>query len=312
MIKRTIEVSGDQLALSLAHEQIVIRRDGEIVGQVPIEETGLLIIDTPTAHYTHAVLVRLFAEGGAAVFCGPDHLPAALALPSAGHHVQSERFRVQIEAPEPRRKRLWQQIVREKIRRQAAACEDPAAKKRIEHLATQVRSGDTANAEAQAARAYWSVYLPGTDFHRKRDGPWPNPLLNYGYMAMRAAVARSVVAAGFHPSLGLQHQNRYNAFCLADDLVEPLRPLVDLEVRRLVRAGQSEIDKPAKQALLSLLTRTCRSNAGEGPLLAALERYAASLHHALAGKDDSLDFPEPLPPEETPKDSHGADEPSAE
>ncbi|MBX3728283.1 MAG: type II CRISPR-associated endonuclease Cas1 [Candidatus Sumerlaeia bacterium] len=293
MTRRTIEVSGHDVHLSLAHHQVKITRGGEAVGSVPAEEVALLIVDTPTASYTHPTVVELLAQGAAVVFCGPDHLPAGIALPIEGHHLQAERFRAQMEASLPTRKRLWQQIVAAKIAAQASACTDDAVRRRLEVLRTRVRSGDPANVEAQAARFYWGAWMPEIGFRRDRDGPFPNGLLNYGYMMMRAALARALVAAGFHPSFGLRHTNRYNAFALADDFVEPFRPLVDCQVRQLARNASGAIGRAEKQALLSLLTHPTDSAAGTGPLINALEPLCISLHRCLLGEERTLAIPVP-------------------
>jgi len=156
-----------------------------------------------------------------------------------------------------------------------------------------VRSGDPENIEGQAARIYWRVLL-GEDrtFRRQRDGEPPNNLLNYGYMVLRAAVARAIVGAGFHPSIGLKHHNRYDAFCLADDLLEPLRPLVDRTARELFLSGKTEINKETKTALLSLLIHPVEIRGAKGPLLVELERMMASLERCFAGKAKRLDLPE--------------------
>ncbi|MDX2177258.1 MAG: type II CRISPR-associated endonuclease Cas1 [Candidatus Sumerlaeia bacterium] len=293
MTQRTIEVSGEDTALVVKHGQIQVLRGGEQVGMIPTEDVGVLIVDTPTATYSHVTVVRLLEHGAAVLFSGRDHLPAGMALPTVGHHIQTERFRAQIEATAPARKRLWQAVVREKIRRQADACEDPAAATRLRRLATEVKSGDTSNHEAQAAKVYWGVWRAVPEFARDPDGAHPNPMLNYGYAVVRAAVARAIVAAGFHPGLGLQHSNRYNAFCLADDLLEPFRPAVDARVRELVRGGAEEIDKNVKRELLGILHSPFRTTLGSGPLVHTLERYMASFHRCLLSTGATLDIPAP-------------------
>ncbi len=292
MIKRTVEISGYKTYFHMAHGQLVVEREGSRVGQVPIEDIGLLVVDNPTASYSHLCVVRLLENGAAVILCGEDHLPAGLLTPIEGNSLQAERLRIQIEAPLPTRKRLWQQIVQAKIRHQADIAETTETKTRLMQLRDSVKSGDPRNVEAQAARVHWAAWL-GADsgFRRERDGPPPNSLLNYGYMVLRAAVARAVVGSGLHPSLGLQHHNRYNAYSLADDLLEPFRPLVDLAVRDLWRNGKREIDKEAKQALLTLLTHTCETDGQTGPLLVALEFMSASLLKCLAGTEKNLKIP---------------------
>ena len=165
-------------------------------------------------------------------------------------------------------------------------------------LARDVRSGDPQNVEAQAARIYWSAFFEGIVFRRDREGGGPNPLLNYGYAVLRAAIARAIVAAGLLPSLGLHHSNRSNAFCLADDLIEPLRPLVDYRVKELLDAGRVELDQATKAALLETLTWEVRVGEQTGPLMVNLHRMVASLVRCYSGESQSLEFPVPVPDEE--------------
>ena len=161
-------------------------------------------------------------------------------------------------------------------------------------MAGKIRSGDPQNKEAQAARHYWKVWLGKEKFLRQRKGPSPNNLLNYGYMALRAATARAICGAGLHPSFGIQHSNRFNAFCLADDLMEPFRPIIDRQARLLYLAGQKEIEPDTKRALLSLLTFTCTLNGQTGPLLVMLERLCASLVACYEGNKKKLAIPKPI------------------
>ncbi len=291
MIKRTIEISGADTSLSVHNDQLHIRRNGEDIGQTPIEDIGVLIVDAPTVSYTHTTLVRLSEYGAVTVLCGNNHLPAAMVTPLQGNSLLPERLRLQISVSEPLRKRIWQEIVREKILNQAAICEDPIMQARILGCAKDVRSGDPQNVEAQAARFHWAVYLPELQFHRGREEEEPNGLLNYGYAIIRAAVARALCGAGLHPTLGVQHANRTNAFALADDLMEPLRPLVDHRVRQLWRAGQREVKRETKAALLQLLTQTCEMDEQTGPLLVALERLAVSYVGRLSGQEKALRIP---------------------
>lgn len=292
MTCRTIEVSGEGARLSLKHHQVVVSKGGREVGRIPAEEVALLIVDTPTASYTHPVVVEILDRGGAIVLCGADHQPVGMALPTVGHHLQSERFRAQVESSLPTRKRLWAGIVREKILRQRANAEDDETGARLARLAGEVKSGDPTNREAAAAQAYWRTYLPEFPaFRRRRDGDFPNALLNYGYAAFRASIARALTGAGLHPSLGLHHANRYNAFCLADDLLEPFRPAVDMRVRTLYRDGWREVDRDAKARVLELLTSPWETESGVGPFHLAAERLAYALAECFAGARRDLSIP---------------------
>lgn len=278
MIKRTLEVSSGPAFLYIQDDQLIIQREGREAGRAPCEDVGMLLVDQQAVTYTHSVLTRLMQYGAAVVLCGPDHLPCGLVLPMEGNELLTQRLHVQMEASEPLRKRLWAQVVRAKILAQAEnLAAESAARRRLEALAREVKSGDGENAEGQAARIYWEALL-GTGFRRARGGAWPNPLLNYGYMVMRAAVARALASAGLHPSLGLHHHHRGNAFCLADDLVEPLRPLVDRAVLGLLETGAAERLTPeVKRVLLGLLTVEVQVGEQRGPLMVQLHRVAAGL-----------------------------------
>ena len=292
MIKRTIEISSPDLYVSIRDAQVILRRDKEEIGRVPAEDIGILIVDSPSTVYTHRTLVELVQQGAIVLLCGEDHLPAAFVTPCLANSVQTERLAAQVNAKEPLRKRLWQQLVEEKIRNQARALpEDPDIQERLNSFARRVRSGDPENLEGQAAKLYWAAWLPGRPFSRRREGEPPNNLLNYGYAVLRAAVARAIAGAGLHPSIGVHHKNRYDAFCLADDLMEPLRPLVDSKVRELFLAEQENIDRDTKTALLSLLTEPVGVGETQGPLFVQLERMAASLVRCYAGEQDKLDIP---------------------
>lgn len=291
MIKRTIEISGPESALLVRSAQLVIRREGKDIGQIPIEDVGVLIVDTPSASYTHSALLRLVECGAVVVLCGENHLPVTLLTALQGNRLLPERMRLQIGMSEPLRKRIWQEIVREKILNQAAVCEDESMRARILGCARAVRSGDPQNVEAQAARFYWAAWLVDSVFRRGRDGEEPNSLLNYGYAVMRAAVARAICGAGLHPALGVGHASKTNAFALADDLMEPLRPLVDRRVRCLWRERQTEVSRETKAALLELLTQTCEMDGQTGPLLVAIERLAVSFVGRLSGEEKGLRFP---------------------
>jgi len=259
---------------------------------VPIEDIGVLILATTAASYTHAVLTRLLSGGAVIVACDDDHLPCGLLLPQTAA-LQTQRLSRQVEATKPLRKRLWKQIVVAKITHQAdVLVHSPVVARALRAMRTHVRAGDPTNVEAQAARRYCQAMF-GKAFRRNRKGAAPNNLLNYGYMAVRAAVARSLACAGLHPSLGLHHHNRSNSFPLADDLVEPLRALVDRRVRRLYSQGARKLDKDVRRELLGVLHETVRLGEGTGPLMVALDRTVASLCACYAGQRRKLDIPCP-------------------
>lgn len=327
MIKRAIELSREPSHLTVRDHQLLILRKLDpprhlpahppnLAASIPTEDLGIVLVDEFATTYSHAALAELAERGAALVICGRDHLPAGLLLPLAEHTEVVWRLDDQINASKPLRKQLWRQIVQAKVRAQARMLpDDPpgrAARTRLLALARLVKSGDTENHEAQAARIYWSAWLgergAAVDRFHRRPGAGdgddlarpPNNFLDYGYAVLRAAVARALVLAGLLPALGLQHRNRSNAFCLADDLVEPLRPMVDEVARDLYLRGQRILSQPNKAALLIVLNAAVRSSAdGErGPLMVALHRYAASLAACLAAGQGELDIPlwAPEPP----------------
>ena len=290
MIKRTIEISGKGNDLSIDLGSLVIRKDGEPLGRIPLEDIGVLILDAPTTTYTHSVITEVIAAGAVIIPCGRNHHPCGLFLPQDNSLIV-QRLAAQVQAPLPLKKSLWKQVVQAKIRSQAAALgpHSPAARLLLS-LVPRVRSGDPANVEAHAARIYWPA-LFGEHFRRLPDGEPPNSLLNYGYMVLRACVARAVCGAGLHPSLGLHHHNRGNPFCLADDLLEPLRPLVDARAKALVGGGVMEINRDSKTQLLSVLTETVEVAGAKGPLMVGLERVTASLVRCYGREQKKLDLP---------------------
>jgi CRISPR-associated protein Cas1 len=302
LIKRTLEISREPAHLSLRNEQLLLKRDGQIIGQAPCEDLGFVVVDHPQTTYTHAALAKLAECGAAVVLCGTDHLPAAMILPLADHSQVVWRLRDQIAVRRPLAKQLWKQLVVAKIRAQARNL-DPAlpAHRKLLALAGEVGSGDPANIGAQAARVYWQHWLWTTDgdqagadpFRRDVEAAGLNGFLNYGYAILRAALGRAIVAAGLLPSLGLHHRNRSNAFCLADDLIEPFRPLVDDCVREMHRRGHEQLTQPAKAELLGLLTLPMRLGDQTGPLMVMLHRTVASLARCYAGDAKRLEIPEP-------------------
>jgi CRISPR-associated protein Cas1 len=278
-----------------------LKREGQIIGTVPCEDIGVVLVDHPQTTYTHGALAKLAESDAAVVICGRDHLPAAILLPMVDHSQVVWRLDAQLGVSRPLRKQLWRQLVVAKIQAQARNLPaDQPANKKLLALAREVRSGDPTNIEAQAARVYWANWLAPiaaeetSGFRRDPELPGLNSFLNYGYAVLRAAVARAIVAAGLLPSLGLHHHHRSNAFCLADDLIEPLRPLVDDRVRELHRQGYEELNQPAKAALLEILSDRVSLGSDDentGPLMVHLHRYVASLVRCFRGEARELEIP---------------------
>ncbi len=267
---------------------------------IPLEDIAVVIASHPQISYTQAVLAGLAAAGGIFVACNEKHLPIAMLLPLESHSTQTERFGRQAEMPLPLKKRLWQQIIRSKLRAQARLLEERTGQDRgLSMLTSQVRSGDPKNLEARAARIYWkALFNPsadGEEFHRDFEAEGVNACLNYGYAVLRAIVARALCGAGLHPGLGLHHHNRYDPFCLADDLMEPFRPIVDRVVAKLRDARPSAdgpLDKDSKKAILEgLLARfTCENESRT--LFDWIGRSAASLVTSIESGERELFIPQ--------------------
>ena len=301
MIKRTLEISREPAHLATRLGQLLLKRDGEVAASIPCEDIGVVAVDHPQTTYTHGALTELLQHGAAVLLCGRDHLPVGLMLPLSEHHQVVWRVQSQIDTSLPVKKRLWQQLVRGKILAQAANLDpDGAAARKLRNFARSVRSGDPSNREAQAARVYWANWLlqgpeavHHVDFRRDPDGDGANAMLNYGYAVIRAALARALVSGGLYPALGVHHSNRGNPFCLADDLIEPLRPLVDDRVRTLLFDCAEELTQPVKAQLLDLLTVEVETGNFRGPLMVALHRYVAGFVRVLEGETKKLVIPVP-------------------
>lgn len=298
MLRKTIEIATPGTRLSVAHRQLVIERPEVPKATIPIEDLGVLMVDDGRASYTQAVFVECIAAGATIIVAGRDHLPAGMMLPIGGHHALTERHWAQVAAGAPLSKRLWQTLIMAKLRQQGrllAAVRGHDAG--LFALAARVRSGDPDNLEAQGAQRYWPS-LFGRDFRRDRDADGANALLNYGYAIVRAACARALVASGLIPSLGVWHRNRSNPFCLADDLLEPWRPIVDWRVHDIITGadGPTSLDsRPVRAALLSILNETVLVGGRRWPVLLGIEHSAASLARALTQNDrDALALPESL------------------
>ena len=253
---------------------------------------GVLLLDHPGAAVSQGLLEACADNNVVVVSCDVKHQPNLVLLPLSGHSVQAEALRAQIGISVPRRKRLWQQLVRGKIAAQARtleACTGDSAP--LTALIPLVRSGDPQNVEARAARAYWQR-LFGPSFRRERNADGVNSLLNYGYAVLRASVARSVCAAGLHPSVELHHHNRYDSLCLASDLMEPLRPAVDRQVHEMTsEGGPAALGKESKATLLGLLDQPVQTAGRAFPLHVAMQHQAVSLRGVALGQRQALDIP---------------------
>ena len=263
------------------------------IGTVPLDDILAVIVHARGVTYRHSLLVALAERGIPLVVCGSTHNPVGLLVSLDGHHHQAHRFEAQIAATKPTHKRLWASLVKAKLAQQAAVLNGIGqAGTRVSALISQVRSGDPANVEALGARRYWRL-LFGDEFRRNRQAGDVNGLLNYGYTVARAATARAVVAAGLHPSLGLHHSHDENAMRLVDDLMEPFRPLVDLQVWRLVQSGQSSVTPDTKRPLVLSLYADLQTQAGATPVVVCMQRLATSLAQIYLKQREVLDLPVP-------------------
>ena len=295
MIKRTLYF-GQAAYLSLRDGQLLVRLPAEEGSRsIPIEDIGVLILDHQQISITHGLMNALEAHKCALITCSASHMPSGLFLPLDAHSLQSERFRVQIEATLPLKKQLWQQTVRMKIQNQARVLEEIYTQPQANMLAwvKQVRSGDPDNLEARAAVYYWANLFPSLPkFTREREESAPNALLNYGYALLRAVVARSLVSVGLLPTLGIHHHNRYNAYCLADDIMEPYRPYVDKFVQEIYEREYPEsLTKDIKHRLLTIMEQDVVIDGITHPLSIATSLTASSLVRCFEGSSKQIDYP---------------------
>ena len=306
MIKKTLYF-GTPIYLSLRNAQLVLRKpDADKLEEsfkqdaertIPIEDIGVVVLDNRRITITTGAMEALLANNCAIITCDSTDLPVGLMLPLCGNTTQSERFRSQIDASLPLKKQLWQQTVRQKILNQATVLSKNtgAIVKNMKVWANEVRSGDPDNFEARAAAHYWRNLFPTLpNFVRGREGDPPNNLLNYGYAILRACVARGLVGSGLLPTLGIHHHNRYNAYCLADDIMEPYRPYVDDLVVQIMQEypDYSELNRSIKAALLTIPALDVVLDGKRSPLMIAVGQTTASLAKCFNGELRKIAYPE--------------------
>ncbi|MCB0453156.1 MAG: type II CRISPR-associated endonuclease Cas1 [Aequorivita sp.] len=290
MLKRTLFFT-QKTSITTKWEQLAIKTESGIK-TVPIEDIGFIIIENQEIYISIPALNKLIDNNVAVIFCDPKHMPSSMLLNLNGHHTQQELFSNQIKASEPLKKQIWRQVIKKKIKHQAHHLEK--LNKPFEVLKfheSKVLSGDTENREGAAAAHYWK-HLFDFDFKRERYGVYPNSFLNYGYIILRAAVARSLAASGLLCTLGIHHHNKYNAFCLADDVMEPYRPLVDAKVLQIMtNHKEKELTTEIKLALLSVLTETVYFKTTQSPLMVALSKTTSSLQKCYNGTAKKISYP---------------------
>ena len=300
MIKRTL-FFGNPAYLSVKNSQLVVKRTdsdtkGAVVVTAPIEDIGVVVLEDRQITVTNVALDALLQNNCAVITCDEKHMPAGMLLPLEGNTIQSERFRNQIEASLPLKKQLWQQTVQAKIRNQASVL------KRLSGVeagcmlawANDVKSGDSENLEGRAAAYYWRNIFPNLPgFTRDREGETPNSLLNYGYAIVRAVIARALVASGLLPTLGIHHHNRYNAYCLADDIMEPYRPYVDELVLNIMQSEMDygELTPELKRQLLGLPVTEVVIGGQRSPMMVAASQTTSSLCKCFSGELRKLAYP---------------------
>jgi CRISPR-associated protein Cas1 len=276
---------------------MVVSAKQEEIARIPLDEIAVILANAHQLSYSHNLLLKLAERGIAFIACGSNHNPAFILWAVDGHHQQAGIMMAQAQAPLPLCKQLWKQLIQAKIRfqyetLQAASINEGA----LREMAGRVKSGDPDNLEAQAARRYWRL-LMGDTFTRNRDAEGSNAMLNYGYAVIRSCVARAVMAAGMHPSLGVFHRNRLNHMCLVDDVMEPFRPRVDFEVWKMLNEGISEVDKTSKQRLALIPLQDCSFNSSTTPISVAILRTAQSMAQCFQDTDaKKLQLPEKLFP----------------
>lgn len=307
MIKRTLYF-GNPAYLSMADEQLVVKLPEveqtesleshlkkEMVRTIPVEDIGLIVIDNKRVTLTSGIIEALLKNNTSLVTCDSRSMPLGLLLPLTGNTIQNERFRAQIDASVPLKKQLWQQTVSQKIANQSCvlSVSTDAECGCMNAWSKEVRSGDPENLEARAAAYYWRNLFPQFDgFTRQRDGMYPNNLLNYGYAILRAVIARALVGSGLLPTLGIHHQNRYNAYCLADDIMEPYRPYVDkLVIDLMKRHIGEELTRDIKSELLTIPTLDVVVKGKRSPLMVAASQTTASLAKCFEGEIRKIDYP---------------------
>lgn len=295
MIGRIVEVADDRRHLFMNRGFMVVKdtESSKELGQVPLDDIAAVIANAQGLSYTNNLLVALAERGAPFVLCAANHNAVGMLLPIEGNFEQSKRIEAQIAASLPTHKRMWAAVVRSKLEQQAAALEAAGAPTApLTALAAKVRSGDPENMEAQGARRYWGL-LFGDGFRRDQQGGGLNGLLNYGYTVMRATMARAIIAAGLHPSIGLHHSHDNNAMRLVDDLMEPFRPVVDLKVWQLRRNSEELVTPESKRALVRTLYDDMQTASGATPVMVCAQRLAVSLAQVYLGERDKLDLPLP-------------------
>ncbi|SFD32218.1 CRISP-associated protein Cas1 [Algibacter lectus] len=290
MLKKTLLFS-NKCSITTRNYQLVIKSDARD-GLVPIEDIGFVVIDNPEIYISITALNLLIENNASVITCSKSHLPNGMFLNLNSHHIQQDVFKHQIAASVPLKKQLWQQTIVEKIKNQGILLQQITKRKnKLDFLASKVLSGDTTNMEAVAAKFYWKSFFD-IEFKRERFGNYPNNFLNYGYAILRAATARALSGSGLLNTLGIHHKSKYNAFALADDIMEPFRPIIDEAVYTIMEHyDEQELNTEIKSVLLETLTRTVYFKNEKSTLMVALQKTASSLQQCYSGKRKKINYP---------------------
>ena len=297
MIKRTLYFE-NPCYLKKKDKQLVVEypeKDQES-RSVPIEDVGMIVLDSHQITLTHGLIAELMDNNAAVLSCNSKHLPYGLMLPMTSHHAFTEKMNAQMESSQPLRKNMWQQTIVAKIKNQAALLNSLGIDiENMMYWASQVKSGDPDNYEARAAAYYWNnLFIQFDKFKRHRYGDAPNNLLNYGYAILRAIVARSLVGSGLFTALGIHHKNKYNPYCLADDIMEPYRPFNDIIVLEILQECDDveELTTSIKAKLLSIATMDIMIDNEKSPLMVGVQRSSASVRKCFEGEAKKIIYPE--------------------
>ena len=290
MLKKSLLLE-NKASISTKNLQLVIKTETR-ESTIPIEDIGYLVIDHPEVYLSIPALNLLIDNNTAVIICNTNHLPNGMFLNLNSHHIQQEIFKNQINASAPLKKQLWQQTIIEKITNQGILLQKITLKtNNFEFLASKVLSGDSSNMEGVAANFYWKSFFEH-NFKRERFGDYPNNFLNYGYAILRAATARALSGSGLLNTLGIHHKSKYNAFALADDIMEPFRPIVDEKVAEIMQNySEQELNTAIKAELLQILTRTVYFKQEKSPLMVALQKTASSLQQCYTGERKKIKYP---------------------
>jgi len=290
MLKKSLLLE-NKASISTKNLQLVIKTETR-ESTIPIEDIGYLVIDHPEIYLSIPALNLLIDNNTAVIICNTNHLPNGMFLNLNSHHIQQEIFKNQINASAPLKKQLWQQTITEKITNQGILLKKITLKtNNFEFLASKVLSGDSSNMEGVAANFYWKSFFEH-NFKRERFGDYPNNFLNYGYAILRASTARALSGSGLLNTLGIHHKSKYNAFALADDIMEPFRPIVDEKVTEIMQNySEQELNTAIKAELLQILTRTVYFEDEKSPLMVALQKTPSSLQQCYTGERKKIKYP---------------------